>query len=292
MKRLWHAAVAAVALSAMGTVVEAAFIVESRSTGQNFSSYQEIGPFADTSAKSTAAGLTAGIGARYTSANFAVVGLRRALFKLNATEAGLYEAFITSGNQTSRVTNAQVKVTSAAGTTTTTYNESGNTNAWFSLGSAQYEAGTATGVVEINNANGNSTGNNINVDSVKWELLVGRAANAGPADGATNVGTLNGSTIDAQLSWTGGTNATAFNVYFGTAANSLSLVSSAQGGTTYNLSGLAGETQYFWRVDSLAGANTASGQVLDFTTAAVPEPTSLALFGLAGAALMGRRRAK
>lgn len=147
------------------------FIIESRSGGLNFSKYEEIGTFGNTSAKSTAAGLTSGIGGRYGSANIGAAGLKRALFKYNVPIAGVYEAFVTSGSQSSRNTNVKTVITHALGSTVTSFDEVANTNVWKSLGQFNLNVGTNTATVELNNENGNAAGANMNVDSVKYVFV-------------------------------------------------------------------------------------------------------------------------
>jgi hypothetical protein len=76
-----------------------------------------------------------------------------------------------------------------------------------------------------------------------------------------------GVAVDASLSWTDGGDADTFDVYFGTDAEDLALVSAAQAGTSYAPAGdLADLTEYFWRIDSSNAYGTTEGDVWSFTT--------------------------
>lgn len=147
------------------------YIVESRSGGQNYAKYSEIGGFADTTAKSTAAGCTAGIGGRYGSANQPVAGVKRAQFRYNVPVSGVYEAWVTTGNQTNRNANVQTIISHALGDSVTSFDQPANTNVWKSLGQFNFNAGTNTGLIELNNNNGNAAGSNVNVDSTRWTFV-------------------------------------------------------------------------------------------------------------------------
>ncbi len=74
----------------------------------------------------------------------------------------------------------------------------------------------------------------------------------------------------SQLSWDDGGAADDFDVYFGTTGN-MSLVSSAQGGTTWSIpsESLLYDTGYQWRIDSNNGNGSTTGDVWSFTTAAL-----------------------
>jgi hypothetical protein len=82
-----------------------------------------------------------------------------------------------------------------------------------------------------------------------------------PANTATNV-------LCAQpLSWTAGPGAVSHNVYFGTNAANLTLVGSAQAGTTFNPGRLDFNTKYYWRVDEVqADSSVIAGNPWSFTT--------------------------
>jgi len=86
----------------------------------------------------------------------------------------------------------------------------------------------------------------------------GQASNPNPADGATNVPTT------ADLNWSGGSDATSHNVYFGT-SNPPSLAATGVG-SSYDPGTLSTSTTYYWRVDSVNDTDTTTGTVWSFTT--------------------------
>ncbi|MFH0888660.1 MAG: glycine rich domain-containing protein, partial [Planctomycetota bacterium] len=116
------------------------------------------------------------------------------------------------------------------------------------------------------NAAGTTTG-------IVWSFttIVAAPAQVGsptPANSATNIPT------NQQLSWGAVSGATGYNVYFGISSPG-TLVSSNQSGTTYNPGALAGNTTYYWRIDSVNVGGTTTGIVWSFTTtlAQVNTPT-------------------
>lgn len=89
------------------------------------------------------------------------------------------------------------------------------------------------------------------------------AANLSPADDATGVST------SVTLSWSAGPGSPiAYDVYFGTEENNLSLVGDSINQTTYSpASPLQVNTTYYWKVVPLNGSGPASGcQTYSFTT--------------------------
>lgn len=99
-------------------------------------------------------------------------------------------------------------------------------------------------------------------------VAVGPAANPLPASGAS------GLALNTSLSWTPGNNAVSHAVYVGINSNAVAQATTAspefQGvfsTTNFNPALAAGETN-FWRVDEIAGANTNTGTVWSFSTAA------------------------
>ncbi len=92
----------------------------------------------------------------------------------------------------------------------------------------------------------------------------GQATNPNPANGATGV------SINADLSWSAGTDATSHDVYFGT--TSPGTFQGNQAGTTFDPGTLAYSTTYYWRIDEKNAAGTTTGVVWSFTTEAVPPP--------------------
>ncbi len=87
----------------------------------------------------------------------------------------------------------------------------------------------------------------------------------------TNVNTS--VTLDqATLGWVDGGGADTYNVYYGTVSGSLTLVSSAQAGTSFTVTGITNGAPYsylstrYWRIDSTNGAGTTTGDEWSFTT--------------------------
>ena len=101
-------------------------------------------------------------------------------------------------------------------------------------------------------------------------LTVGAASNPGPASGTAAV------TFNTPVTWAPGSNALLHAVYFG--GNSNAVAQATLGSPQFigllatNLiyPALAGGTNYYWRVDEIAGANTNPGPVWNFATAPVP----------------------
>jgi hypothetical protein len=90
----------------------------------------------------------------------------------------------------------------------------------------------------------------------------GQASNPSPTDSATDV------SIDADLSWTAGTDSTSSDVYFGT--TSPGTFQGNQTATTFDPGTMANDTTYYWRIDEINAAGTTTGTVWSFTTVAAP----------------------
>ena len=80
-------------------------------------------------------------------------------------------------------------------------------------------------------------------------------------------------TLDqATLGWVDGGGADTFDVYYGTVSGSLTLVSSAQAGTSFTVTGITNGAPYaylsvrYWRIDSTNDAGTTTGDEWSFTT--------------------------
>jgi hypothetical protein len=69
-----------------------------------------------------------------------------------------------------------------------------------------------------------------------------------------------------ELSWTSIGTAPTYDVYFGTDANNLPLVSNDQTAANYATGALSVVTKYYWKVDVTSGANTFAGTVFNFTS--------------------------
>jgi hypothetical protein len=90
----------------------------------------------------------------------------------------------------------------------------------------------------------------------------GQASNPSPADSATDV------SVDADLSWTAGTDSTSSDVYFGT--TSPGTFQANQTATTFDPGTMDNDTTYYWRIDEINAAGTTTGNVWNFTTVAAP----------------------
>ncbi len=80
-------------------------------------------------------------------------------------------------------------------------------------------------------------------------------------------------TLDqATLGWVDGGGADTFNVYYGTDSGSLTLVSSAQAGMSFTVTGITDGAPYtylsvrYWRIDSTNDTGTTTGDEWSFTT--------------------------
>ncbi len=91
----------------------------------------------------------------------------------------------------------------------------------------------------------------------------GKASKAHPEDLSTSVGR----TFD--LSWSPGTDASAYNVYFGTTIPPTS--QGQQPGTIFDPGQMAFNTTYYWRIDPVNNQGTTAGDLWSFTTVA-PNP--------------------
>jgi hypothetical protein len=122
---------------------------------------------------------------------------------------------------------------------------------------------------------------------------------SGPANNATGVGTASGNTVTGvSLGWAAGSYNSLFDVYLGTSSGSLTEIGTHLSASTLALNldnqNLQGNTEYYWRVDAEnVDAPVATGTVFDFTTVAVPEPSTIVLSLLGGLGLavwVNRRR--
>ncbi|MHC4739782.1 MAG: LamG-like jellyroll fold domain-containing protein, partial [Planctomycetota bacterium] len=90
----------------------------------------------------------------------------------------------------------------------------------------------------------------------------GQASNPSPADSAADVA------VDADLSWTSGTDSTSSDVYFGT--SSPGAFQGNQTASTFDPGTMSNNTTYYWRIDEINAAGTTTGVVWSFTTVAAP----------------------
>jgi len=94
-----------------------------------------------------------------------------------------------------------------------------------------------------------------------------QASSPSPFSGATNID------VDVTLSWAAAARADTYDVYFGTNSNAVLNATTAspefhgnQVSRTYQPGGLANNTTYYWRIDSVNDAGTRKGIVWSFTT--------------------------
>lgn len=98
-------------------------------------------------------------------------------------------------------------------------------------------------------------------DPNTWRPFVrGQARNQSPPNGGMGVG------LHADLSWTAGSDAISYNVYFGTDQRYLSCVSENQPATTFDPGPLNFSTRYYWRIDVINSSGKITGTVWTFTT--------------------------
>jgi hypothetical protein len=104
-------------------------------------------------------------------------------------------------------------------------------------------------------------------------LLLRRASNPNPADGARSVSRT------ADLSWTAGEDATSHDVYFGT--SSPGVFQGNQTATTFDPGTMAYSTTYYWRIDEFNNGSKTTGIVWSFTTTgagpSMPPPEDLSV---------------
>jgi hypothetical protein len=105
------------------------------------------------------------------------------------------------------------------------------------------------------------------ISCVEKSVAPGCAIDQSPANSATNV-----ANTDVTLSWAAGSGVTeGYDVYFGTSANALSLVSDNQLGNSFSAGNLELGSTYFWQVIPYNTVGSAADcQVLSFTTTSTP----------------------
>ena len=81
-----------------------------------------------------------------------------------------------------------------------------------------------------------------------------------PANGAVN------QQLDVYLSWAKPSMARRYDVYFGSTAGTIALVSEDQTARAYVLTGLELDSTYYFRIDSVNEFGTTTGHVFSFST--------------------------
>ena len=106
------------------------------------------------------------------------------------------------------------------------------------------------------------------------EAVPSKASTPAPGNAVSNV------TLDqATLGWVDGGGAETFNVYYGDTSGDLSLVSSAQAGASFTVTGITLGSPYsylitrYWRIDSTNAGGTTTGDEWSFTTIRLSAPT-------------------
>jgi len=95
-------------------------------------------------------------------------------------------------------------------------------------------------------------------------LLPGQASNPNPADGATSV------SINADLTWTAGSDTESHDVYFGT--SNPPPFRGNQASVTFDPGIMNENTKYYWRIDEVNGSCKNTGTVWNFRTFGSPPP--------------------
>ena len=87
-----------------------------------------------------------------------------------------------------------------------------------------------------------------------------KASIVSPANGAVN------QQLDVYLSWAKPSMARRYDVYFGSTAGTIALVSEDQTARAYVPTGLALDSTYYFRIDSVNEFGTTTGDVCSFST--------------------------
>lgn len=149
------------------------YIVESRSGGVNYAQYSETGTWSNSTAKSTAAGCTAGIGSRWCTIGSTA---KTAVFKFTPAVTDTYKVYTTNCNTNNSGNPMVHKVLHAGGTTSVNVcqNSSCGSNAinkWYLLGTFTLNGGTQYNVTLDGSTGAGSapSGNAGRSDAIKWE---------------------------------------------------------------------------------------------------------------------------
>jgi len=293
---------ASAAILVMGSIAQAATIyVESRSGGQNFASYSQAGTWSTSTSKSTAAGVTPGIGSTFSSNAFTDRSFTAAP---SLPLAGTYQVALTAaGNMNA---NQPVAITHASGTANITPDLStGVANAWKVLGSWDFNSGAGTSLKLSSSGVGTAV---IRGDAVRFTLIPAVLSadvdgNAIADNGLVDFGTQVQSSLSQQVLTI--TNTGAGSLVLG-AASIGGGFSISSGGAAITLA-TGGSTSMTIDMDTsnigpvaclISFSSNIEGNTdfqLDLTgnvEAAVPEPSTVALLSLAAFSLAGvfRRR--
>jgi len=119
--------------------------------------------------------------------------------------------------------------------------------------------------VKAKNNCGNSTSGPMWTFTTGQCTMPGAPSNPTPSNGATGI------SLTPTLTWTS-TNATSYNVYFGT-TNNPPLIASNVSSPSYPQSNLVYGTIYYWKIEAKNSCGNLSGPVWSFTTIPPPCPT-------------------
>ncbi|HSW44162.1 MAG TPA: immunoglobulin domain-containing protein [Phycisphaerae bacterium] len=153
------------------------YIVESRSGGQNYTRYSETGTWSNSTSKSIASGVTAGVGSRFCTIG---TGAGTAVFKFTPSASGSYNAYTTNCTTTNSGNPMVHVVTHAGGSTNVSVcqNSTCPQNAcdnWYPLGTFTLNSGTEYSVTlnGYTSAGSAPSGNAGRSDAIKWESVGG-----------------------------------------------------------------------------------------------------------------------
>lgn len=250
-------------------------IIESRSGGKNFAWYSDRAATGDSSAKSSASGVTAGIGSRYFSLQASYD--REANFNPAITVPGSYEVFVTWPSSSSGGANIHHTVTYNGGSSTKTLNQSLNPNVWNSLGTFTFNAGASGSCGGVRMwASALDAGKRFTADAVKLVF----AKESIPPSKPTNIVATEISSDFVTLEWapsTDNTGVAGYLIWRGPSAAALSVVD-ASPTNSYTDNQVATNTRYYYAVTAYdaSGNKSERSNVINFWTM-VNKPTSEAI---------------
>jgi hypothetical protein len=136
------------------------FLVECRSGGLNYTAYSDVG-FYDSSATCNALGATSGIGSRWASTYFSVVGLKTATWRPNFPQSGEYHISVAwpdaGSNRKNPIT---YHVDHDGGRDTILINQESQGDTWYPLGIFSFSEGLSdNGRIQMTNENVDVSGN-------------------------------------------------------------------------------------------------------------------------------------